>query len=72
MTNYTERIVNIETGEVTIRPYTQEEIAEVESNIAANEAKIQKTNSNTAARKAVLDRLGLTEEEAQLILGGSN
>ena len=69
MTNYTERIVNIETGEVTIRPYTQEEIEEVEKNIAANEAKIQETNSYLAARKAVLDRLGLTEEEAKLILG---
>lgn len=49
---------------------TQTEIdAEVEK-IKANE--ISETITKAAARKAVLDRLGLTEEEAQLILGGSN
>jgi len=32
----------------------------------------QKKAESIAARQAVLDRLGLTAEEAQLILGGSN
>lgn len=35
-------------------------------------AKETQVIAKAAARQAVLDRLGLTEEEAQLILGGSN
>jgi hypothetical protein len=44
-------------------------IAESETRIKAEE---QKKTAAIATRQAVLDRLGLTEEEAQLILGGSN
>ena len=33
---------------------------------------IAEKTAKTAARQAVLDRLGITAEEAQLILGGSN
>ena len=33
---------------------------------------IAEKTAKTAARQAVLDRLGLTSEEAKLILGGSN
>jgi len=36
------------------------------------EAVEQKKTAAIAARQAVLDRLGITSEEAQLILGGSN
>ena len=36
------------------------------------EAVEQKKTAAIAARQAVLDRLGITIEEAQLILGGSN
>ena len=36
------------------------------------EAVEQKKTAAIAARQAVLDRLGITAEEAQLILGGSN
>jgi hypothetical protein len=32
----------------------------------------QAEETKAAARQAVLNRLGLTEEEAQLIIGGSN
>jgi helix-turn-helix protein len=34
--------------------------------------KIQDLEAKATARQAVLNRLGLTEEEAQLIIGGSN
>jgi hypothetical protein len=34
--------------------------------------KTAEKETKTAARQSVLNRLGLTEEEAQLILGGSN
>jgi hypothetical protein len=36
------------------------------------EAVEQKKIAAIAARQAVLDRLGITSEEAQLIIGGSN
>ncbi len=64
------------TGEQTVREATPEEIAEREAEIAAaqieQEAKEQVEEAKTTARQAVLDRLGITAEEAQLILGGSN
>jgi hypothetical protein len=48
----------------------QEEIdAEI---IKIKEAEIIEAEQKATARQAVLDRLGLTAEEAQLILGGSN
>jgi hypothetical protein len=49
---------------------TQAEIdAEI---IKIKEAEIIEAEQKTTARQAVLDRLGITAEEAQLILGGSN
>ena len=55
-----------------LRDMTDEEIAQYELDLIEN-AKLKETEiTKAAARQAVLDRLGLTEEEAQLILGGSN
>jgi hypothetical protein len=42
------------------------------SNLYSKEVAIAEAADKAAARQAVLARLGLTEEEAQLILGGSN
>jgi len=55
-----------------IRPMNDAEFAQYEANQAAYAARIAAQEEKAAARQAVLDRLGLTEEEAQLILGGSN
>jgi hypothetical protein len=72
---YTEKIINIATGEETIRPYTAEEIATVEASkakLAAEKAKIDAEQiAKDAARQAILDRLGLTAGEATLLLGGN-
>lgn len=65
---YKEKIVNLATGEETWRDYTDAEIAEVEkaqaeaANHAAEQAEKQ------IARNAIFDKLGITEEEAQLLL----
>jgi hypothetical protein len=64
---YTEKIINLQTGEETIRPYTKAEIAAVEAEQALSatknaELKIEQA-SKDAARQAVLDKLGLTAEE---------
>ena len=53
----------------TIKPTKEELDSQWQSVI--DEIQAEKTAKATA-RQAVLDRLGLTAEEAQLILGGSN
>lgn len=69
---YKEKIVNAFTGEETFRDYTKAEIAEVEAEIAAKqaEAKAQaEAQAVKAADKAVLlTKLGITEDEAKLLL----
>jgi hypothetical protein len=65
---YKEKIVNLETGEETWRDYTDAEIAQVEA-AQAEAAQIQAQAEAKAAQKAaLLDRLGITEEEAKLLL----
>jgi hypothetical protein len=63
------KIVNCETGEEIVRDATAEEIAQME--IDAENAAIQKTEvqAKEAQRQAILDRLGLTADEAKLLLG---
>jgi hypothetical protein len=69
---YTEKIIDISTGEETIRPYTAEEIAEVEklqAQFAIEKAKRDsEETAKAAARQAVLDKLGLTAEEMVALL----
>ena len=73
MTNYTEKIIDLETGEETIRPFTPEEIAAVEAIAAEKEAaKIQRETEQAekdTARQAVLDKLGLSADEVAALLG---
>lgn len=62
-------VINCETGEVVEREFTkaekdQQKIDEIES------AKLQAiAEEKRAARQAILDRLGLTADEAKLLLG---
>jgi hypothetical protein len=62
-------IVNVETGEETIRELTkaekdQQKIDEV--NYLANKAE---SEAKQAERQAIADRLGLTADELKLLLG---
>jgi len=68
---YKEKIVNIETKEETWRDFTENEIAEVEAEKAKTLAKAQAKTEATAQRQALLDKLGITEDEARLLLGGN-
>jgi hypothetical protein len=63
---------NVATGEVIERNATAEELAAVEAQQAATAEAEAEKQAKATARQAVLDRLGITAEEAQLILGGSN
>ncbi len=66
-------IVDCSTGEQTVVPLTDEEIAELEAaaakaeadRLAAEAAQAEKE----AARAAILEKLGLTADEAAVLLG---
>lgn len=68
MNNYYEKIVDTITGTETIRPFTAEEIADLEANRAAAELRAQAAAEAAAAKAALLEKLGITEEEAKLLL----
>jgi hypothetical protein len=63
------KIVNVETGEEIVRDATPEEIAQMELDAANYSAAKTEAEAKEAARQAILDRLGLTADEAKLILG---
>jgi len=68
----TKQIINCETGEVTERELNAEEIAQQtadEANIAAIAADLHSKAQEKAATKAdLLSKLGITAEEAVLLL----
>ena len=65
---YIEKIVNVETGEETLREYTAAEIAEVNAAKIALDAKLLEEEQKQEAKSVLLDKLGITEEEAKLLL----
>lgn len=66
-----EKIVDLQTGEIIWRDYTPEEIAEVKVYKAKIEEEKKLAEEKRLARQAILNRLGITEEEAKLLLGGN-
>ena len=62
----TKRIHNLETGEVLDIELTAQEIAELEQQAQAIE---QAEAEAQAQKQAILDRLGLTEDELRIVLG---
>lgn len=64
--------VNCATGEVTERPLTAEEIAQRETDAQAAAAKAHeaevKAAADAEAKAALLAKLGITEDEAKLLL----
>jgi plasmid replication initiation protein len=62
------KIVNCETGEEIVRDATAAEIAQMEIDAENRKARIAEAEAKVAQRQAILDRLGLTPEEAALLL----
>lgn len=66
-------ITDATTGETVERELTEEELTQRAEEIAAAKAeeaaKVQEASAKAAARASILNRLGLTEEEAALLLG---
>jgi hypothetical protein len=65
-----EKVFNAETGKETIieREETAGEIADRENDIARFAKLEEKNEARAAARQPILDRLGLTPEEAAILL----
>jgi hypothetical protein len=68
-------IINTETNEETLVEFTVQEIKEQEKNQIMYLKKIQtqeaEAEAKETAKAALLTRLGITQEEAQLLLGGN-
>ena len=61
-------IHNVETGEVIEREMNAEELAQWEKDQASAAAQAQAKAEAAADKVALLDKLGITEEEAKLLL----
>lgn len=53
-----------------VRDATEKETAAIDARIAEAQAQAEAQDAKAIAREALLARLGITAEEAQLLLGG--
>ena len=65
---YYHKTVNTETGEETIVEFSKAEIKVIEANIAKRDAALAEAETKAAAKIALLERLGLTADEAATLL----
>jgi hypothetical protein len=63
------KIVDVETGEEIVRDATAEEMAQIKLDADNAAARKAEAEAKQASRQAILDRLGLTADEAKLLLG---
>jgi hypothetical protein len=71
MTNQFRIEHNLETGEVIEIELTAEEIAELSALRAETETRIAAESQKATDKAALLAKLGITEDEVQLLLGGN-
>jgi len=62
------KIVNIQTGEETVRDATAEEIAQIELDATNSAAEKAEAEAKETAKAALLTQLGITAEQARLLL----
>jgi hypothetical protein len=70
-TRPTIRIHNVETDEVIDREMNDAEFANYQADQAAQAIAKAEAEAKEAQRQALLSRLGITEEEARILLGGN-
>lgn len=68
MPNPTIRIYNVETNETVDREMNAEELKNYEANNKISADRVQKMKQDKIARMALLERLGISGEEADLLL----
>lgn len=61
-------ITNLETGEVIIREFNDEEMAERAADLEAKQSENDAKAASAASKQAVLNKLGLTVEEMAALL----
>ena len=59
---------NVETNEVIERDATPDEVAEMQLSAARREAQLAEAEAKATAKAALLERLGITADEAKLLL----
>jgi hypothetical protein len=62
------RIHNTETDEVIDREMTDDEFAQYEADQEVQAAEVAEAQAQATAKAALLDRLGITADEAKLLL----
>jgi len=65
------KIINCETGEIIERELNAEELAQQVIDEAAESTRQAEAEAKAATRAALLTRLGISEEEARILLGGN-
>ena len=68
MTRPTIRIHNIETDEIVDREMTNAEFAQYEADEAKHKERQAEAEAKAQAKAALLERLGITQDEANLLL----
>ena len=68
MSNPMVRIHNLETNEIIDREMNAEELAQLELDKANAELAKEEQETKAAEKQALLDRLGITADEAKLLL----
>lgn len=68
MTNQIVRTHNIETDEIVEREMNSEELAQLEADRAAQAASTAEAEAKAIEKAALLEKLGITEDEAKLLL----
>jgi len=68
MSNLTKVIHNVETGEIIERQLNAQELAQYEVDEAKRLAALAEAEAKATKKAALLDRLGITEDEAKLLL----
>lgn len=69
MTNPMIKIHNVETGEVIEREMNEQELEQFEIDKAEAKAKAESEADKAVEKSALLAKLGITEDEARLLLG---
>lgn len=68
MTNPTVKIHNVETGEIIEREMNADELAQNKADKLAAQTQTQDETTKAAEKAALLTKLGITDEEAKLLL----
>jgi hypothetical protein len=69
MTNLTVKIHNVETGEIVEREMNANELAQWETDQAKTLASREAEAAKASDKAALLEKLGITEDEARLLIG---